>query len=92
MVMHAALAVQRIQLLARGAPCILLGDFNFKPGDAAYRLVTRGQLEITDAAFPVVPEWERWAPTVDSPMQSAYALATGQEPEFTNHTVRASLL
>jgi endonuclease/exonuclease/phosphatase family metal-dependent hydrolase len=41
MVIHAALVTQRIQTLARGAPAVLIGDFNFKPGDAAYNLVTR---------------------------------------------------
>lgn len=86
MVIHAALCAQRTQLLARGAPCVLLGDFNFKPGDAAYRLITQGNLDESDAHYPVPPAWEPWRPVLEKPMHSAYA-ALGGEPAYTNHTV-----
>jgi hypothetical protein len=85
MVIHAALCTQRTQILARGAPCVLLGDFNFKPGDAAYRLVTEGALDESDPHYPVAPAWEPWRPTLDA-MRSAYA-SLGGEPAYTNHTV-----
>ena len=86
MVIHAALCAQRTQALARGAPCVLLGDFNFKPGDAAYRLVTGGRLDESDAHYPAAPAWEPWRPVLEMPMHSAYA-ALGGEPAYTNHTV-----
>lgn len=86
MVIHAALAAQRTAALARGAPHVLLGDFNFKPGDAAYRLVTEGSLDESDPHYPAAPPWESWRASLDAPMTSAYA-AMGGEPAFTNHTV-----
>lgn len=90
MVIHAALAVQRIHALARGAPCVLLGDFNIKPGDAAYQLVTEGALDPSNSAYPTAPAFEKWRPDLDEPMNSAYVSANGAEPEFTNHTVRCA--
>ena len=86
MVVHAALAAQRTAALARGAPHVLLGDFNFKPGDAAYRLVTEGTLDESDPHYPAAPAWEPWRAELEAPMTSAYA-AMGGEPAFTNHTV-----
>lgn len=86
MVIHAALCAQRTRTLAAGAPHVLLGDFNFKPGDAAYRLVTEGALDDLDPAYPEPPDWEPWRPELEAPMTSAYA-ALGGEPAFTNHTV-----
>ena len=86
MVIHAALCAQRTQLLARGAPCVLLGDFNFQPSDAAYRLITEGSLDESDAHYPVAPAWEPWRPVLEMPMHSAYA-KLGGEPVYTNHTV-----
>jgi 2',5'-phosphodiesterase len=87
MVLHAALCAQRVLSLARGAPCVLIGDFNFKPGDAAYRLITQGRLSTDDPDYPVPPEWERFSPTLSQRFTSAYVAATGAEPEYTNHCV-----
>lgn len=36
-------------------PYILAGDFNIKPGDAAYVLLTTGAMDPTDPAFPAPP-------------------------------------
>ena len=46
MCMHAALLVECLDDFAGGdSPRVLLGDFNIKPGDAAYDLITTGQLD-----------------------------------------------
>ena len=64
MSIHAALSTRRAQTLANGAPLVFLGDFNFKPGDGAYRLVTEGVLPSSDPSYPTAPEWEAWRPTL----------------------------
>ena len=73
------------QRIAKGRPLILAGDFNVKPGDAGYWVLTQGFLDPADAMHP--------APTADAancqlgtqePLRSAYKLATGSEPDFTN--------
>ncbi|KAK3266159.1 hypothetical protein CYMTET_25197 [Cymbomonas tetramitiformis] len=72
MVIHAALALQMVQKLARDDPLIFCGDMNFKPGDSPYRLVTEGSLSSEDEFYPQPPEDDRWRPVVDYPMRSAY--------------------
>jgi hypothetical protein len=86
MVLHAALATQHIQRLAlhTNAPCVLAGDFNFKPGDAAYRLVTTADTQL-GAAYPNVPQGDAWTPQLMLPMKSAYLEQQGSEPDFTNY-------
>jgi hypothetical protein len=39
----------------RRRPYILAGDFNIKPNDTAYQLLTTGQISITDPAYPTPP-------------------------------------
>uniref|UniRef100_A0A7R9WSI9 Endonuclease/exonuclease/phosphatase domain-containing protein n=1 Tax=Craspedostauros australis TaxID=1486917 RepID=A0A7R9WSI9_9STRA len=86
---HSEMAVKHVQTLADGNPCILAGDFNIKPVDPMYTLLTTGAME-KDAATDVgpaypVPKWGmEWEPTIQ-PMISAYAQALGKEPAFTNH-------
>jgi endonuclease/exonuclease/phosphatase family metal-dependent hydrolase len=64
---------------------VLAGDFNFKPCSAQYRLLT--QLEAPAAGEPdypaPVPGLE-WSPLPAQRLRSAYALAHGAEPQFTN--------
>jgi len=86
MTMHASLAVQHVQRLALStqAPCVLAGDWNFKPHGESYRLVTEGRLPRNSSAFPVVPNGDRWRPQLRFAMQSAYQLHHGHEPDFTN--------
>ena len=86
MVIHAALASQKIQDFAKDDHCILAGDFNFKPGESTYKLVTTGSLDKDDAYYPepLQPE-ESWKPELEYGMESAYASFTGSEPDFTNN-------
>ncbi len=39
-------------------PLILAGDFNIKPMDHCYDLITKGSLPEGSHAAPVFPEWE----------------------------------
>ena len=44
MMVHCALAAQHVQRLARLDPYVLAGDFNIKPIDAMYTLLTTGEV------------------------------------------------
>lgn len=87
MVVHAALAAQHAISFAEGGPLILAGDWNFKPQDAPYQLLTTGTL---DAAHPDLPRYhlrphDPWTVGLGlSPLRSAYVVAEGSEPDFTN--------
>ena len=70
-------------------PYILAGDFNFKPVDPVYRLLTTGTLG-NDNDVPTPPSHRPahapWKPTLREPVKSAYAvLNNGREPDFTNY-------
>lgn len=60
------------------------GDFNFKPGDAPYRLLTEGTLDVQDPAYPKTRDFDPWQLTCPVKMQSAYKQKQGVEPAFTN--------
>jgi hypothetical protein len=81
MSVHCALAGQHAHAFAAGGRYVLAGDFNIKPCDPQYRLLTRGSAQ--EEAPP--PEWEgdTWQPCV-VPLTSAYCAHTGSEPAFTN--------
>ena len=88
MAMHAALAMQHLQRLAAptSAPCALGGDWNLKPPDAAYALLTTAKMDpALSSDYPTVPEGDAWSPTLRCPMRSAYRVAHGHEPDFTNY-------
>ena len=90
MAMHAALAMQHLQRLAAAtkAPCILGGDWNIKPLDPTYRLLTSGRMDDRLVShYPTAPEGDSWTPDLFCPMSSAYAAAhDGAEPDFTNYS------
>ena len=86
MVVHSALALQWVQRIAKeyAVPYVLLGDFNWKPPDAAYQLYSTGTVEPSHPHFPKRPEGMKWTIDVD-PVRSAYLEVLGQEPDFTNN-------
>jgi 2',5'-phosphodiesterase len=45
MTIHSALAAQHVQRFAKSDPYLFLGDFNIKPADAMYRMLTQGKLD-----------------------------------------------
>jgi hypothetical protein len=84
MVIHCALASQHASRLAGENPFVLCGDFNIKPLDSTYKLLTQGELPADEADLPTPREWDDWRPTVPVPLRSAYAEVNGAEPDFTN--------
>lgn len=82
MVIHSALSMQAIQEFSKGSPFIFCGDFNFKPEDECYELLTRGQLP--EKFQNLIPN-DLWSPNLVKPTQSAYFSYLGHEPKFTNH-------
>jgi len=88
MTIHAGIAAQYALNQSKGLPTVLMGDFNLKPGDAGHTLITTGNLDETNDAYPVLPEGYEGKPFVVRPpqkMESAYARFNGQEPNFTNN-------
>lgn len=92
MVAHVAMLMQACQAFAAGAPLVVAGDFNFKPGTQPYELVRRGELDPADPQHPPLPApvtlrggggpWRAGC----APMRSAYREASGgREPELTNY-------
>jgi len=88
MVAHCALSAQHIQRFAhsegRQDPFIYCGDFNIKPDSSMYRLLTEGTLEPSHPDYPIPVEGDDWRPEVQPPLLSAYKVANGSEPDFTN--------
>lgn len=84
---HAAILHNRVAAFAGTLDFVLAGDFNTVPGDSELGIVTRGSIGAEDAARPPSVEgldigtWERQG---CAPVRSAYAVALGKEPEFTN--------
>ena len=85
MTIHSQLAAMYAQRQAGDLPAVLMGDFNLKPGDGGYDLITNGELDAAHEAAPVAPEGEEWLTALTYPMRSAYKVKNGAEPDFTNH-------
>lgn len=84
---HAALVTQELQTIADMDPCILAGDFNFKPREQGYFLIREGGIG-NYSLPPVLTKSERkWSPRLRFPMKSAYKEFCGAEPDFTNWAV-----
>lgn len=62
---------------SNGDPCILLGDFNFRPASSSYSLITGAGLGHDEAPDKV--EYRRLL-TSNFPLQSAYVEVNGSEP------------
>lgn len=90
MQIHSALVVSRFQTVCANDPGVLAGDFNFKPRDSSYKMITTGQLDPSHRDFPKKASIfdgslpEKWMPTLRFPMKSAYHEVLGHEPDFTN--------
>lgn len=85
MTIHCQLAAMYAQRMAGDKPAVLMGDFNIKPGDGGYELITRAELDDKHEAAPVPPEGGSWLTALTYPMKSAYKTKNGAEPDFTNH-------
>jgi 2',5'-phosphodiesterase len=91
MLIHSALVVRRFQEMCGGDPAVLAGDFNFKPTDSTYKMVTTGKIDPKHRDYPSKgPDGSpatNWMPVPRSPMKSAYKDVLGHEPDFTNFSV-----
>eukprot|EP00951_Prasinocladus_malaysianus_P037542 scaffold404297_cov33-Prasinocladus_malaysianus.AAC.1 len=66
---------QRVASLAKGTngdPYILCGDFNIKPEDCTYGLITTGRIPDDHPELPQPRPWDPWRPDVPVAMKSAY--------------------
>jgi 2',5'-phosphodiesterase len=69
---------------AEPMPYALAGDFNIKPTESVYKLLTTGEISREDPFFPLPKNGVEWSPT-SLPLRSAYAVALdGSEPDYTN--------
>jgi len=88
MTLHADLAAQYVQRFAKSAgecPYVLAGDFNIKPYDSTYNLLTTGMMDYGHPNWPTPKHGTEWAPSA-RPMRSAYAESKNGEPDFTNYS------
>ena len=87
---HADLAAKHCQDFAASngpnGPCphILAGDFNLMPDSAHYKMLTTGVLPRFNPTYPAEKYGMAWQPEA-KPMQSAYAVSSHGEPDYTNY-------
>lgn len=81
MIIHTSMIGQYVQNFANGVPYILAGDFNFKPSEDGYKLLTTGSIQGLNHVVDVPKDTRSLDLSIG--MESAY----GQEPEWTNWTI-----
>jgi 2',5'-phosphodiesterase len=89
MTIHSDMAAKHVEQIAMehgDVPYILAGDFNIKPSESVYRLLTTGEMDKDDHFYPTPKNGMEWSPSAKA-MKSAYAAASeqGGEPDFTNY-------
>jgi mRNA deadenylase 3'-5' endonuclease subunit Ccr4 len=84
MTIHAEMAAKHIQTLSDDCAYVLAGDWNIKPYDSTYNLLTTGTMDLGHPNWPKPKHGMEWFPTA-KPMRSAYAEVEGTEPDFTNY-------
>jgi 2',5'-phosphodiesterase len=89
MTIHSDMAVKHVEQIAMDngdVPYILAGDFNIKPSEPVYRLLTTGEMDKDDPFWPTPKNGMEWSPSAKA-MKSAYAESDkgGAEPNFTNY-------
>ena len=86
MLIHSSMACKLLAKFADTNPYVFAGDFNLKPCDPGYKMITEGgsnynQLVDQSSNFEV-----KLVVGLDQPLFSAYKLAKGKEPTFTNYS------
>lgn len=94
MKIHTLLMAQKVQYLAnqlggKEMPFVLAGDFNITPNSTMYQMLSKGVSKKNWFDYELPLENERctsptWYDGETESMNSAYVLANGSEPEFTN--------
>jgi endonuclease/exonuclease/phosphatase family metal-dependent hydrolase len=89
MIIHSSVVKDLMFQFAGGENMILAGDFNSKPTDMAYQVLTeRGYV---DGTFPKSDTYNiAYQPNGEQILKSAYREKNGVEPAFTNHVDTAS--
>ena len=64
---------------------ILMGDFNVKPIDGSYELLTTNNLDENDVFYPIPYEGTEYIVEPPARMVSCYKEVNGEEPDFTNY-------
>jgi mRNA deadenylase 3'-5' endonuclease subunit Ccr4 len=85
MYIHSIMAMQIVQKFAGNLPYVFMGDFNIKPTDDQYKLLTQGGQPV-NTVQPSTKFTFNWDVSIRSPSRSAYATFHGKEPICTNHT------
>ena len=65
--------------------CILMGDFNVKPIDGSYELLTTNVLDEDDESYPIPYERTKYIVEPPRKLVSCYREVNGEEPDFTNY-------
>ena len=89
MVIHASLAAARVKKVADGKRYVLCGDFNIKPSMPVIvaidpRMCCRRIRRSGRLPNQMETSSRRSSLLVDPPLKSAYVVATGKEPDFTD--------
>ena len=87
---HASLAAQKLLAFSTHRPCVLMGDFNFKPWDSPYLLLTHGRLDADHPEHPAPAGCDTWrvSPLLKC-FSSAYKEMLGKEPRFTTYKAKS---
>lgn len=91
MTAHCIMVLQHAQRWSGDDPLVFTGDWNVKPSSPQYELIRNGHLPSGHRQLPPDVDDENsgapegWTPSLNHPMRSAYAVANGQEPAFTNY-------
>jgi exonuclease III len=72
---------------AAGLPLILGGDFNIKPHDFQYEMLTGDVVDFVHDAIPAPLPGDLYRVGRFPPLHSAYKTVCGKEPRFTNHVI-----
>lgn len=84
MMIHSALSTQHIQKFAKSDPYVFAGDFNIKPSDPMYTLLTEGAMPTDTPDVPPNEAGDEKFKMSVRPMRSAYKEKCGSEPALTN--------
>lgn len=87
MVAHAIMVIRAAQKFSQDDPLVLAGDWNITPDSATYEMIQNRVLPDTHPQMPPRNNHTpyNWKPTLERRLRSAYNVANGREPDFTNH-------
>ena len=84
MLIHSSIAVKMVASFAGKDRYVFAGDFNLKPVDLGYKMITEGGSNYNQAVERSPDLKVQWVASVEQPLMSAYKELNGKEPKFTN--------